>query len=152
MPLQHLDGRRTETCGLHLPKPRTTTTAFEVIEQLLLPWLGVSVEMTSVLHVQTHVAAANASRRTSKKRSTHTGPPPGFAACSLATTTPATARDDYERLGFSIWYLDGEGTPLQMKFVAADEDSLWNWVQGLRCAVPERDRERLSSTSQRSQS
>jgi len=79
------------------------------LEHLLLPWLGASVDMATLLHVQTHSASG----------------------------TEVAPENELETMSFTVWYLDGE-QPLQMKFIAPDKDSFACWVQGLQAALPQR--------------
>lgn len=120
------------------------------LEELLLPWLGVAVPIVNVLHINCHSASANAPRRGSddggggsRGRTASREVRASDAVSAVAAGMGAKGVDDadadsFDRLGFALWYLDGE-RPLQIKFMAHDEDSLWSWVQGLRAALPERN-------------
>lgn len=124
------------------------------LEELLLPWLGVAVPIGSVLHINCHSAFANAPRRASDDGSGSSSSRSRAASHEVRTSHAVGAvaaglgakgvvggdaeADGFDRLGFALWYLDGD-RPLQIKFMAHDEDSLWSWVQGLRAALPDRD-------------
>ena len=109
------------------------------LEELSLPWLGVTVPMARLLHVQSHGAAGSAAARlapgAAPQQKPQSQPQPQPQPHGAAPHADAEAAPD--SLSFTLWYLDGE-QPLQMRFVTHDEHSLWSWVHGLRAALPPR--------------